>query len=184
MSREKAFRRTDVLEKALPLFWAKGFTATGMKDLEHATGVNKSGLYSEFRDKDDLFVASLEHYYKGRENRKLLMHEPLGWSNIERFMKLAGPSTTKKLRGCFAVNTLRELDGLPAKAHKVIELQRTILKSLFLANIVTEKIRTKPDAMAEVLLTFYYGLSIEQNLETSRASFNRRVETFLGAVRD
>lgn len=184
MSRPKEFKRADVLEKALPLFWSKGFTATGLKDLERATGVNKSGLYSEFKDKDDLFLASLEHYYAGRENRKLLVQEPLGWSNLERFMKIMGPSTTKKVRGCFAVNTLRELDGLSPKAHKLIESQRAILKNLFVANIVTEKTKAKPEAMAEMLLTFYYGLSIEQNLDSSRASFNRKVETFLGAVRD
>ncbi len=184
MSRTKQFRRADVLEKALPLFWTKGFTATGLKDLERATGVNKSGLYSEFKDKDDLFYASLEHYYTGRENRKILIQEPLGWSNLERFMKTMGPSATKKMRGCFAVNTLRELDGMPTKAHQLIESQRAVLKNLFVANIVAVKTKAKPEAMADMLLTFYYGLSIEQNLNSSRASFNRRVETFLTAIRE
>jgi TetR/AcrR family transcriptional regulator, copper-responsive repressor len=42
-----------VLEKAIRVFWKRGFPDTSVQDLERATGVNKSGLYSEFRDKED-----------------------------------------------------------------------------------------------------------------------------------
>ena len=60
MGRPKGFRREEVLEKAMPVFWK--LADTTLQELEQATGVDKSGLYTEFRDKGDLFVACLRHY--------------------------------------------------------------------------------------------------------------------------
>jgi AcrR family transcriptional regulator len=41
-----------------------------------ATGVNKSGLYSEFQDKGDLFMQSLQYYLESLEKKRLLTAEP------------------------------------------------------------------------------------------------------------
>src|SRR5882757_6070217 len=90
MGRPKNFSREGVLEKALPVFWRSGFAEASLHELEVATGVNKSGLYSEFKDKEDLFTQSLQYYLESLEKKELLTAEPLGWNNIERFLKL-GP---------------------------------------------------------------------------------------------
>jgi TetR/AcrR family transcriptional regulator, copper-responsive repressor len=52
MGRPKSFTRDAVFEKALPVFWKRGFADASLRELETATGVNKSGLYSEFEDKE------------------------------------------------------------------------------------------------------------------------------------
>jgi AcrR family transcriptional regulator len=59
MGRPKKFNREGVLERAIPVFWKHGFANTTAQHLEEAIGVNKSGLSSEFKDKEDLFLASL-----------------------------------------------------------------------------------------------------------------------------
>ena len=56
MGRPKNFSREQALAKAMPVFWKHGFSHNSLQYLEQATGVNKSGLYSEFRDKEDLFT--------------------------------------------------------------------------------------------------------------------------------
>ena len=81
MGRIKQFSRVEVLEKAIPLFWEKGFSETTVQDLEAVTGVNKSGLYSEFQNKEDLFMASLKHYLQTRGGADILSVQPLGWTN-------------------------------------------------------------------------------------------------------
>src|SRR5260221_383943 len=85
MGRPKNFTRDAVLEKALPVFWRRGFADASLHELEQATGVKKSGLYAEFKDKEDLFVQSLRYYLESLEEKGLLTAEPLGWNNIERF---------------------------------------------------------------------------------------------------
>src|SRR3981081_1398571 len=78
MGRPKLFSRKGVLEKALPVFWRRGFADTSLHELEVATGVNKFGLYSEFQDKEDLFMQSLQYYLENLEKKRLLTAEPLG----------------------------------------------------------------------------------------------------------
>jgi AcrR family transcriptional regulator len=72
MGRQKNFTREAVLEKALPVFWRVGFAEASLHELEQATGVNKSGLYAEFKDKEDLFVQSLRYYLESLEKQGLL----------------------------------------------------------------------------------------------------------------
>src|SRR3978361_1205827 len=88
IGRPKGFNRRDVLDKTIPVFWEHGFADTTLSDLEAATGVNRSGLYSEFRDKEDLFLASLRHYIDTSGLTAMLAEKPLGWHNVERYLKL------------------------------------------------------------------------------------------------
>src|ERR1700755_3408890 len=111
MGRPKNFSREEVLEKAMPVFWTRGFSDTSLQDLERATGVNKSGLYTEFRDKEDLFVACLRHYLESQEKRGLLTREPLGWNNVESFLR-NGPLHKGEQQGCFSVKSLSESASL------------------------------------------------------------------------
>src|ERR1700749_1740773 len=123
MGRPKGFNREEVLEKAMPVFWKHGFADTSLQDLERATGVNKSGLYTEFRDKEDLFLACLRHYLERQGERGLLTKEPLGWKNIETFLK-SGPLNKGEKQGCFAINSMREFAILPAEAYGAITENR------------------------------------------------------------
>ena len=84
MGRPKQFNREGVLDRAIPVFWKYGFANTTVQHLEEATGVNKSGLYSEFRDKEDLFLASLERYAQTR-GALILTAQPLGWATLRGF---------------------------------------------------------------------------------------------------
>src|SRR5437660_12905958 len=89
MGRPRKFSREGVLQKALPIFWKYGFARTTLPDLELATGVNKSGLYSEFENKEELFLACLRYYRDTRIGGALLSTEPLGWDNIQKFLEEA-----------------------------------------------------------------------------------------------
>src|SRR5208283_4847126 len=79
MGRRKLFTREDVLNKTIPVFWKHGLAETSVQDLEQATGVRKSGLYTEFIDKEDLFVASMRQYFDMLTARGALTKQPLGW---------------------------------------------------------------------------------------------------------
>src|SRR6202035_2107998 len=105
MGRPKNFSREGVLDMALPVFWKHGFADTSLQDLEKATGVNKSGLYAEFTDKGDLYLESLRYYLRKRQEEEFLTAKPLGWNNIERFLKLA-PRSLEGGEGCFSVNSM------------------------------------------------------------------------------
>jgi TetR/AcrR family transcriptional regulator, copper-responsive repressor len=182
MGRPKNFRREDVLEKALPVFWRHGFSDTSLQELERATGVNKSGLYTEFRDKEDLFVACLRHYLESQERRGLLTKVPLGWKNVEGFLKNA-PLDQGARQGCFSVNSMREFAILPDEAYGVVTENRALLQRLLAMNIEAEKPKMAPSAIAEMVLSFFSGLCIERNLKGGKASSSRKIANFMTALR-
>jgi TetR/AcrR family transcriptional repressor of nem operon len=62
MARPQSFDRTDVLTKALDVFWKKGFEDASVQDLVDATGLNRGSLYNSFGDKDDLFAEVMALY--------------------------------------------------------------------------------------------------------------------------
>ena len=182
MGRPKNFSREEVLEKAMPVFWKHGFADTSLQELERATGVNKSGLYTEFRDKEDLFVACLRHYLESQEKRGLLTKEPLGWKNIEIFLK-NGPLNKGEQQGCFSVNSMREFAILPDKAYGIVTQNRALLQRLLAMNIEAEKPKMAPSAIAEMVLSFFSGLCIERNLKSGKTSSTRKIENFMRALR-
>jgi AcrR family transcriptional regulator len=182
MGRPKNFSREGVLEKALPVFWKHGFADTSLQDLEKATGVNKSGLYAEFADKGDLYLQSLRHYLRKRQEEELLTAKPLGWNNIERFLKL-GPYSLEGQKGCFSVNSMNQFAVLPPAAQKIVSKGRAFLKDLIARNAEAERPAMKPAVLAEMILTFFTGISMEQHLNVGKASMNRKVDDFMKAVR-
>ena len=182
MGRPKKFSRDGVLERAIPVFWKQGFTSARLEDLETATGVNKSGLYNEFHGKEDLFLASLQHYLETRSGFKVLSQEPLGWNNVEEFLKL-GVSFSGVRRGCFAVNSMREIAVLPAEARKMLNGNLDQLGRLLVRNIEVEKPGMAADVIAGVILTFFSGFCIEENLARSRTASLRKVAGLMQVVR-
>jgi AcrR family transcriptional regulator len=182
MGRPKNFGREEVLEKAMPVFWKHGFADTSLQDLERATGVNKSGLYTEFRDKEDLFVECLRHYLETQEKRGLLTKEPLGWNNVENFLK-NGPLSKGDQQGCFSVNSMREFAILPNEAYGAVTENRSLLERLLAMNIAAEKPRMAPSAIAEMVLSFFSGLCIERNLKSGKSSSTRKIDNFMTALR-
>jgi TetR/AcrR family transcriptional regulator, copper-responsive repressor len=182
MGRPRKFSREGVLQKALPVFWKYGFARTTLPELELATGGNKSGLYSEFKSKEELFVACLKYYRDTRTGGALLSTEPLGWDNIQRFLEEA-PSCALDQRGCFSVNSMRELTALPQEARKVIADGRAKLKRLLKANIASENPKIDVDDLCDLVSVFFSGICIEANLNTDRLRARDKIRSFMQMLR-
>lgn len=62
MSRPRSYHNTDVLTRAMMVFWQNGYRGTNIRHLESATGLKVSSLYHRFGSKEALFHESLDHY--------------------------------------------------------------------------------------------------------------------------
>lgn len=162
MARTKNFNRNDVLKEAIQLFWKKGYADTSLSDLEKATGVNKSGLYSEFKDKDDIFIESLKYYSEMNPVREILETKPLGWDNIKNFMKLN--LDCKGQKGCFLVNTVREYSIIPQKVKNLLEQNSLTINELILKNVRATKVKKDPEMLTNMIFTFTSGIKLKLNM--------------------
>lgn len=182
MGRPRKFSRESVLEKTLPVFWQHGYSGTSVQDLEQATGVNKSGLYSEFKGKEDLFLESLRYYFETRGGRDIITAEPLGWDNIEAFIRLSEVQDDGRA-GCFSVNSMREFSNLPTEVHDLVASVRAHFKPLVLENIQAENPKMDPQALADLVMTFFSGICIEQNMASGRQTADEKITRFMLIMR-
>jgi TetR/AcrR family transcriptional repressor of nem operon len=74
IGRRPAFDREAVVSSAMRLFWAKGFAATTLNDLEAETGVDRSTIYNSFGGKNGLYRSAAAAYIDLSEE---LLFEPL-----------------------------------------------------------------------------------------------------------
>jgi TetR/AcrR family transcriptional regulator, copper-responsive repressor len=179
MGRPKGFTREDVLMKAIALFWEKGLSDTTLQDLERATGVNKSGLYTEFRDKEEIFLESLRHYLNTRGGDSILSSEPRGWSNVRSFLEI-GHTCYSGQRGCFSVNSLRDASRLPPEARTIIDENNTKLKRLLTSNVRAEVPHiSTPGVLSDLIFTFFSGLCLEENSKASPPATKKKIDQFM-----
>ena len=62
MARPRKFDRDVLLEKALEVFWERGYEATTVQDLGARMGIHPGSLFGTFGDKRTLFYEALNRY--------------------------------------------------------------------------------------------------------------------------
>ncbi len=72
VGRPRAFDMEKALQKALEVFWRKGYEGASLPDLCEAMGINKPSLYAAFGNKEQLFLKAIELY----ENRPCAFFYP------------------------------------------------------------------------------------------------------------
>lgn len=63
--RPRAFNADQALEKAMFVFWRKGYQGASLADLTEAMGINRPSLYAAFGNKEELFRKVLDRYGRG-----------------------------------------------------------------------------------------------------------------------
>jgi TetR/AcrR family transcriptional repressor of nem operon len=115
MARKKEFDEDELLEKAVNLFWGKGYYATSAQDLVDGLGINRSSLYNTYTDKRTLFTKSLKHYQDKQTSAVLsLLNNADNIYEVvkEIFDRIIQESIEDDLtKGCFMVNTAVELSS-------------------------------------------------------------------------
>lgn len=102
--RPRSFDETGALDKAIHVFWSKGYDGATIDDLVEGMGVGRPSLYAVFGDKRAIFLRALKAYAerKGAAAAKALLSQQTLRDSITGFLKFAVESATQKgcARGC------------------------------------------------------------------------------------
>lgn len=124
MARTREFNADMALDKAIELFWQRGYTNTSMRELVKHTGVAHAGLYTAFGGKDDLFQAALTKYeqriftylFGGLESERASIKEI---KKLFTFITSANEDKYFK-HGCFIANTALEFGAKTGPIHDIL----------------------------------------------------------------
>ena len=180
MPRTKQFCEKETLNKAVELFWEKGFHATSMQDLVTHLGINRASLYDTYGGKEELFDKAFEHY---RETSIAWLEKLFEDCNSikEGFRKLfesaiREAATDVCRKGCFVVNTITELIPGNEKMEQILFDHKIYIEDLFV-NLVQKGIDNgeissskNPSEVGLMLFTLYNGIRVVSKID---ADFNR-----------
>ena len=189
MPRVKSFDEEQVLQKAVELFWKKGYHATSMQDLVDYLGINRASLYDTFGGKKELFTQALTYYQ--RSNSKILLNllkqQPevkIGLRHLlESAIDAAVVDTDRK--GCFMVNSSTELLPADTALQQMIlankENFEQALNDYLLSGQLKGQFSSGKDtqAIAETIFTFYNGLKVITKIKPDKASLLQQVNLLL-----
>jgi TetR/AcrR family transcriptional repressor of nem operon len=138
MARPLEFDRSKAVNKALVLFWRKGYQASSLADLLSAMGIGRSSFYAAFTDKRTLFLECLDLFAARtvdvvqRARCEMPPVDALQHFFERNFVGVPGSgvaASASRHWGCMLVNTVIEMAGvddeLAARASRHLgEMQR------------------------------------------------------------
>lgn len=111
MARKASYDREKVLDAALRLFWAKGYHATSLKDLEAALDMRPGSIYAAFGSKEALFAETLAVYaaQSDQKYRQVMAAADSPLAGLAAYIRSFGQgSGDAPSRACMLVKTLLE----------------------------------------------------------------------------
>lgn len=106
--RPKKFDDTEVLARAMAVFWKKGYAETSLDDLVSAMGIPRQSLYRTFTDKHTLFLKTLKFYDENVTSKVIgaLSAEGPAIDNLKNvFAAWRSAVSSPERIGCMMVNT-------------------------------------------------------------------------------
>ncbi len=111
MPRVKEFDPEAALERAMGLFWSRGYEGTTLSHLLEEMGIRRQSLYDTFTDKRTLYLMVLERY---RDQVMAIVDDQLGRSDasvgaIQGFFETYLAMVLREHRSCLMANASLEL---------------------------------------------------------------------------
>ena len=115
MARPKEFDRDAAVERAMSVFWRKGYAATSTDDLLDAMKIGRQSMYDTFGGKRRLYLEALERYQlesvAGNIGRLRSTASPL--AGIEALVVgIIASDKSVRERGCMGVGSICEFGNI------------------------------------------------------------------------
>lgn len=179
-----------MLDRALEIFWQKGYAGTTTRELENELFLNQSSIYNSFGSKAQFFDSVLVRY-ETRAGTCLLA--PLEASNaglpaLKRyFSDFTEWISDGRRRGCLLINVMSESSGdNPQLVQRSRQFQQRLLAGFEDALDRAGKDREIRDgdngARATILLGLTLGLNTAARIHASKAELQRLTGAIHGQI--
>jgi TetR/AcrR family transcriptional repressor of nem operon len=192
VGRKREFDRDEALDRAMQLFWCKGYEATSVQDLLDEMGINRGSFYDTFGDKRSLFLAAIDRY-----NETFLAKLRIGLESSNS-PKSAITNTIKDLaaraaadaqrRGCLVTNSVVELAPHDSEAAGRAAWCLEQMEGVFYDALVRARTqgelgeRHDPRTLARFLISSYQGMRVMSKIHRGQSSLGDIVNVVVAAL--
>ncbi len=189
--RPRAFDREKALQNAMELFWQKGFDNTSLSELTACMGLNPPSLYASFKSKEGLFNEALARYEEteGKGIWEHLEEAATAREAVEQLLHASALNFSRqdKPKGCMIVLSAPQMCGSSSTICEELRLKRK--RSMQLLHSRLERAKREGElpeqtdcaGLANLVLTFQHGMSIQARDGTSRQTLVKLAEQFISA---
>ncbi|MEN3350094.1 MAG: TetR/AcrR family transcriptional regulator, transcriptional repressor for nem operon [Bradyrhizobium sp.] len=168
--RPRSFDVDGAVDRAMEVFWSRGYHATALPDLLRATKLSRGSLYAAFGDKHSLFLRALDRYIADALTRMDVefdsRRDPVDGLRTYLAGYVDRTSGAKGRRGCLLVATAMELAGQDADVNRRVAGFFKAMEAKVAAALSRAKAAGKlaegvaPSSAARILVCFVEGLRV------------------------
>lgn len=193
MARPVEFDRSKAVNKALVLFWRKGYQASSLADLLAAMGIGRSSFYAAFTDKRTLFLECLDVFavrtveLVQRARSEMPPVDALQHFFERNFIGAPGSgvgASASRHWGCMLVNTVIEMAGVDDELAQRASRHLGEVQCIFqecLQQAGAEAARA--EELAAMLMLFNEGIRVSSRRQLTDAQHLRPITTTFGLIR-
>lgn len=190
--RPKIFEKQEIINKAIEVFWKKGYEASSATELLNAMNIGKGSFYLAFKGgKKELYETSLEQF--SAQALQVFKQKLSESDNSITFLKnfflsLADRPEEIKLKGCYFGNAILEMSNLDNElknkaANLLAQLEYNFEKIIETAqqnNELTTK--QSPKLLARHLINLWNGINLTQRMHADDQYTKETIEINLNIL--
>jgi AcrR family transcriptional regulator len=188
--RPRQFDPDAALDRAMAVFWRRGYEGATLDELTEAMGINRPSLYAAFGDKEHLFRRALDRYVQGPAGYlRDALTRPTGRGAAEALLTGAVDLVTDPRHpgGCLVVQAALACGAAAESMHR--ELAAVRANALRLVRERLERARREGDLaegvdcadLARYLMTVVHGLAVQAAGGATRQQLRRVADLALRA---
>lgn len=191
MGRPRAFDREAALDRAMEVFWRKGFEGATLAELTREMGINPPSLYAAFGNKEGLFTAALDRYSARIESYlREILAAPTAREVVSRMLHgkadyltdPANPPGCLYVQGGLACGD--EAKNVPAELARRRARAEVALRERF--EQASAEGDLPPDAnpavLASLVMTLIQGMDVRASAGATREDLHRLVDLALAGL--
>jgi len=174
MAGTKQFDEDEVLNRAMLLFWRRGYGATSMQDIAQATGVLRGSLYHAYGDKQALFLKIFERYQAAFfAGVRAALDAPTAEEALRRYLRFSIETVTAVAeddvtRGCLTTKTATDETAMDAAIRGalrgLLDGVRGLLEERLSRPDAAGRLALPPAAAARFIVTATRGLVVVERV--------------------
>ena len=165
MARCIEFNECEIIEKAMNVFWEKGYHATSMQDLVDAMQINRSSLYNTIGDKHQLFIKCVKTYTEAaiKESKEKIAKEKSPLQALKNIIRDKANWVIDCEKGCLSIKSIFEMAPEDVEVRNILSKNSDVYTE-FMTDVVQKAIdsgelKTTEEAslIAEFILNSFTG---------------------------